>query len=111
MVMTSVIPATRTISVTDAAARGVAGLIKDAEAGADIIVSRRGKPVAAVVSTRQLDQLRSLESDLRDAALVIIRAATDTGLRSSLDDAIAAFGFKRAELESELDADLAAGRE
>lgn len=97
--------------MTDAAARGVAGLIKDAEAGADIIVSRRGKPVAAVISTRQLEQLRSLEGDLRDAAMVIIRAATDTGRRSSLDDAIAAFGFSRAELEAELDADLAAGRE
>jgi len=97
--------------VTDAAARGVAGLIKDAEAGADIIVSRRGKPVAAVISTKQLEQLRSLEGDLRDAAMVIIRAATDTGRRSSLDDAIAAFGFSRAELEAELDADLAAGRE
>lgn len=97
--------------MTDAAARGVAGLIKDAEAGADIIVSRRGKPVAAVISTKQLEQLRSLEGDLRDAAMVIIRAATDTGRRSSLDDAIAAFGFSRAELEAELDADLAAGRE
>jgi prevent-host-death family protein len=105
------VPSGRAISVTDAAARGVAGLIKDAEAGADIIVSRRGKPVAAVISTRQLEQLRSLEGDLRDAAMVIIRAATDTGRRSSLDDAIAAFGFSRAELEAELDADLAAGRE
>jgi len=101
----------RTISVTDATARGVAGLIKDAEAGADIIVSRRGKPVAAVVSTRQLEELRTLEGDLRDAALVIVRAATDTGLRGSLDEAISAFGFSRVELEAELDADLAAGRE
>ncbi|HEY8719962.1 type II toxin-antitoxin system prevent-host-death family antitoxin [Pengzhenrongella sp.] len=109
--MTTFAPSGRTISVTAASARGVAGLIKDAEAGADIIVSRRGKPVAAVVSTRQLDQLRTLEGDLRDAALVIIRAATDTGARGSLDEAIAAFGFSRAELESELDADLAAGRE
>jgi prevent-host-death family protein len=105
------VPSGRAISVTDAAARGVAGLVKDAEAGADIIVSRRGKPVAAVISMRQLEQLRSLEGDLRDAAMVIIRAATDTGRRSSLDDAIAAFGFSRAELEAELDADLAAGRE
>lgn len=109
--MSILVPSGRAISVTDAAARGVAGLIKDAEAGADIIVSRRGKPVAAVISTKQLEQLRSLEGDLRDAAMVIIRAATDTGRRSSLDDAIAAFGFSRAELEAELDADLAAGRE
>ena len=32
-------------------------------------------------------------------------------LESSLDDAIAAFGFDRVELEAELDADLATGRE
>ena len=98
------------ISVTDANARGVAGLIKDAEAGVDVIVTRRGKPVAAVVSTRQLEQIRTLEGDVLDAALAIVRAATDTGLRGSLDDTIAAFGFNRVELEAELDADLAAGR-
>lgn len=98
------------ISVTEASARGVAGLIKDAEAGADVVVSRHGRPVAAVVSTRQLDRLRELESDLRDAALVVVRAATDTGVRISLDDALTAFGFDRAELEAELAADLAAGR-
>src|SRR5659263_673358 len=66
----------RTISVTDAAARGVAGLIKDAEAGADIIVSRRGKPAAAVVSTRRLEELRTLEADLRDAAAGFPRRET-----------------------------------
>lgn len=98
------------ISVTEASTRGVAGLIKDAEAGAEVVVSRHGRPVAAVVSTRQLDRLRELESDLRDAALVVVRAATNTGVRTSLDDALAAFGFDRAELEAELDADLAAGR-
>lgn len=96
------------ISVSEAARRGVAGLIKDAEAGADIVVSRHGKPVAAVVSTRQLDEIHRLEDDLRDAALVILRAATDTGARTSLDDAIAAFGFDRAELEASLGADLTA---
>ena len=99
------------ISVTEAASRGVAGLIKDAEAGADIIVARHGKPVAAVVSKRQLDHIHQAEDDLRTAALVLIRAATDTGLRTSLDDAIAAFGLDRAELEAELDADVAAGRQ
>jgi hypothetical protein len=35
-------------------------------------------------------------ADLRDAALVLVRAATDTGARTSLDDVIAAFGFERA---------------
>lgn len=97
-------------SVTEAASRGVPGLVKDAERGEDVIVSRRGAPVAAVVSMRRLDQLRSLESDLRDIALVLTRAATDTGARTGLDQAINAFGFDRADLEAELDVDLEAGR-
>jgi len=45
---------------------------------------------------------------LRDAALVVVRAATDTGQRYSLDDTITAFGFDRAELEAELETDLTA---
>lgn len=106
-----VLASSRTVSVSDATARGVAGLIKDAENGEDIIVSRHGKPVAAVVSTQHLDALRDLEANLRDAALVLVRAATDTGVRGSLDDAITTFGLDRAELEAELDDDLAAGRE
>ncbi|MBD7919330.1 type II toxin-antitoxin system prevent-host-death family antitoxin [Cellulomonas sp. Sa3CUA2] len=107
----TVLTSARTVSVSDATARGVAGLIKDAERGEDIIVSRHGKPVAAVVSTQHLDALRDLESHLRDAALALVRAATDTGVRGSLDEAITAFGLDRTDLEAELDDDLAAGRE
>jgi prevent-host-death family protein len=99
-----------TISVTAASARGVAGLVRDAEDGHDVVVARRGEPVAAIVGMTRLAQLRELEQDLRSAALVLARAATDSGARVSLDEAIAAFGFDRAELEAELDADLAAGR-
>jgi len=97
--------------VTEAHSLGVAGLVRDAEASGDVIVTRHGRPVAAVVSTRHLDALQTLEDDLRDAALVVVRAATDTGARTSLDEVITTFGFDRAELEAELDADLAAGRE
>lgn len=98
------------IPVSEASRRGIAGLIKDAEAGENIVVARHGRPVAAVVSARQLDRLRELERELRDAALVIVRAATDTGVRTSLDNAMEAFGLDRAELEAELEADQAAGR-
>ena len=97
-----------TLSVTEAAARGVAGLVRDAELGDDVVVARRGKPVACVVSMQRMGQLRELETELRDIALVLTRAATDTGRRISLDDAIEAFGFSRAtELEAELDAEPA----
>ena len=73
-----------------------------------MLVARRGSPVACVVSMRRLEELNELEADLRDIALVLTRAATDTGARVSLDEAIAVFGFDRAELAAELAADLAA---
>ena len=98
------------VSVTDATARGVARLVRDAEDGEDIVVARHGQPVAAVVSMQRLDRLNALEAELRDIALVLARAATDNGRRVSLDEAISAFGFDRDELEAELAADLAAGR-
>lgn len=100
-----------TLSVSEAAAAGVSSLVRDAENGGDVIVARRGHPVAAVVSMRRLDQLRVLEADLRDLALVMTRAATDTGARTGLDEVISSFGFDRAELEAELGRDVAAGRE
>lgn len=101
----------RTLSVTAAAGRGVAGLVKDAEHGEDIIVERHGQPVAAVVSIDHLDELRRLRSDLAGAALVLARELTDTGRRTHLDEAIAAFGLDRAELEAELAAEPTADRE
>src|SRR3954454_22259552 len=98
------------VSVTEAAKCGVPRLVKDVELGEDIVVERHSKAVAAVVSMRHLGELRRLEADLREAALLLSRAATDTGHRTDLDEALNAFGFDRAELEAELDADLAAGR-
>lgn len=40
---------TEYIPVTEASARGIARLAKDAEAGHPVIITRHGKPVAAVV--------------------------------------------------------------
>lgn len=101
----------RTLSVTAATGRGVAGLVKDAERGEDIIVERHGRAVAAVISVDHFDELHRVRTDLTAAALVLAREFSDTGHRTDLNDAIAAFGFDRAELEAELDADIAAGRE
>lgn len=99
------------VSVTEAATRGVSKLVRDAERGEDVVVERHGKAVAAVVSMRHLDEIRRLENDLHDSVLLLARVATDTGVRTDLDEAFTSFGFDRAELEAELDADLAAGRE
>lgn len=98
------------LSVTAASERGVSGLLKDAESGRDIVVERHGRPVAAIVGMRRLAELSELEADLRSAALVLSRAATDDGRWTDLDEVIAAFGFERAELESELEAELGQNR-
>lgn len=97
------------ISVTDASRRGIARLVADAEAGAGVVVERRGTPAAAVIGMNRLHSILKREDDLRSAALVLARAATDTGNRVPLDDVMAAFGFDRRELEAELDAEIAAG--
>jgi prevent-host-death family protein len=86
------------LSVTEATQRGVAGLVAEAEQGVDLVVTRRNHPVAAVVSISRLELLEAAESDLRDLALVLARAATDTGRRTSLDDVLAAFGHTRDSL-------------
>ncbi|GAA2722279.1 prevent-host-death family protein [Actinocorallia aurantiaca] len=88
----------REVTVTEATRRGVAGLVADAEQGADLVVTRRHHPVAAVVSMRRLAELEQAEADIRDLALVLARAATDSGRRTSLDDVIAAFGHTEESL-------------
>jgi hypothetical protein len=43
--------------------------------------------------------LEETESDLRDLALVLARAVTDAGGRTSIDDVLQAFGQTRESLE------------
>ncbi|MGP3963358.1 type II toxin-antitoxin system prevent-host-death family antitoxin [Nonomuraea sp. 3N208] len=86
------------LSVTEAAQRGVARLVADAEQGTDLVVTRRHQPVAAVVSIRRLNELEEAAADLRDLALVLARSVTDTGERVSLDEVLAAFGHTRESL-------------
>jgi antitoxin (DNA-binding transcriptional repressor) of toxin-antitoxin stability system len=86
------------LSVTEATQRGVAGLVSDAEKGADVVVTRRQRPVAVVVGVGRLTEIEEAVSDLHDLALVLVRASTDTGRRTSLDDVITAFGHTRESL-------------
>jgi antitoxin (DNA-binding transcriptional repressor) of toxin-antitoxin stability system len=88
------------VSVTEATQRGVAGLVADAEAGSDLVVTRRHRPVAAVVSMDRLAEIDEAAADLRDLALVLARAVTDTGRRTSLDDVLEAFGQTRESLDA-----------
>lgn len=86
------------LSVTEAAQRGVARLVADAESGADLVVTRRHQPVAAVVGIRRLEELEQAAADLRDLALVLARSAADNGRRTSINEVLAAFGHDRASL-------------
>ncbi|HEY2670489.1 MAG TPA: hypothetical protein VGJ07_08960 [Rugosimonospora sp.] len=101
----TVLDEAREITVTEATQRGVAGLVADAEQGSDLIVTRRHQPVAAVVSIRRLTELEEAATDLRDLALVLARAATDDGHRTSLNDVLAAFGHSRESLSALPDGD------
>ena len=99
------------VSFAEAATRGVPNLVRAAEHGEDIVVERHGKAVAAVVSVAHLKAIKDLESDLRESVLLLSRLAIDSGDRTDLDDVISTFGFNRAELDAELEADIAAGHE
>ena len=106
----TLLPSLETVSVTEASERGVSAIVRAAGEGHDIVVERHGQAIAAIVGMRRLGEIAELEADLRSAALVLTRLTTDDGRRTDLDAVIAAFGFDRAELEAELDADIAAGR-
>jgi prevent-host-death family protein len=98
------------VTVTEASRLGVSDLVRRASEGHDIVVEKHGTPVAAVIGLARFEQLEDLEADLRSAALVLSRLATDNGVRIGLDEVIDSLGFNRAELEAELEADLRAGR-
>lgn len=86
------------LAITEASRRGVSRLVADAENGHATILRRHSEPVAAVIGYQELLRLQSLERDLVDVALVLSRAATDSGRRTSLDDVIESFGYSRQEL-------------
>lgn len=91
------------MSISNASSTGVSGLVSRAEAGDTVSLARHGRVVAEIVSAEEIAALRRDRETLRDAALITARLATDTGVRTDLDQAMAAFGLDRTELEAELD--------
>lgn len=87
----------REVSITEATQRGVAGIISDAEAG-DIIVTRRDRPVAAIVRVGRIERIQEVLDDLRDLTLAASRVLTDDGARISFDDLLTAYGLSREDL-------------
>lgn len=86
--------------ITEGQKRGLSRLAADAEQGNATLLKRRGVPVAAVVGYGELQRIANIERDLIDVALVLTRAATDSGRRTSLDDVIERFGFTREDLNA-----------
>ena len=58
----AVIDAANMISFTEAGKRGLSALVREAEAGADQIVMRNNRAVAAVISIDRLEHLQQLEA-------------------------------------------------
>lgn len=87
------------ISITEASERGISKLAAAAAAGQATILRRRADRIAGIVSYEEVLRLDALERDLTDLALVLARAATDTGERTSLDEVIEAAGYTREQLE------------
>ena len=86
----------REVSVTQATQRGVAGLGRRCGGGLGSGGDAAPSPYRAVVSMGRLAELEEAAGDLRDLALVLARAVTDTGRRTSLDDILHAFGQARS---------------
>jgi hypothetical protein len=94
------------MSVSEANALGVAGLIEAAETHGRKVLVRDNKAVAAVIPIGRLEELEAIEDaedDLLDLALALARQLTTPGPRTSLDDVLREFGYSREELR-ELDA-------
>lgn len=84
------------ISVTDANAKGISKLVNEASNGHEFILIRNNKPAAAIIGIDKLERLQRLEEwedDIKLLTLAVVRSATDTGERVSLEDAAARFGI------------------
>ncbi len=91
----------RMLGISEANSRGLSKLVQDAEIGRECVLMRNSKPVAAVVPFRKLerlDELETVEDDLRLLAITLTRVLTDSGHRSTFDDVLAHFGLDEADL-------------
>ncbi len=89
------------ISVQDASDMGISKLLALAEQGHVKIVLRHNRPVAAVMSISQLEDVQAAMEDLVDAAAAEARVALSGGKRIGLDDVLDRFGYTREELRQD----------
>ena len=96
-----------TLSVTEASAIGVSGIIKALDGHeCPVILERHGKPVAKLISIEEADALDDLEEDLRLAALALSRSVPPPVSNVSLRDLAEEFGFDFDELVTEVEAEM-----
>lgn len=89
------------ISITDASRQGVSKLVSEASAGRELVLIKNNKPVAVIVGIEKLERLQQIEEDIKLLAMAVVRSATDTGQRVTLNDAAARFGIDLNELAAE----------
>lgn len=89
------------ISVTEASRQGVSKLVSEASAGRELILIKNNKPAAVILGIEKLERLQRLEEDIRLLTMAVVRAATDTGERVTLEDAATRFGIDLNELVAE----------
>jgi prevent-host-death family protein len=86
---------TKQISVAEAKAT-FSACIKEAEAGGEVVITRHGRPVAAVVSLSELERLRQQSSEDERGGLLSLVGLDPTGeLTSALDDIVQHRGLPR----------------
>ncbi len=80
---------------------GISKLLALAEQGQVKIVLRHNRPVAAVMSISQLEDVQAAMEDLADAAAAEARVALSGGQRIGLDEVLDHFGYTREELRQD----------
>lgn len=97
--LTSLLDGSEHISVSEASYRGISNLIATV-ADHSIFIENHGKAQAMVLSIARVAELNAMAEDLRDLVLVLSRAATDSGNRTTFDDVLVAFDLTRDDLRT-----------
>lgn len=88
------------ISVSDASKKGTSWLVSEAERGRTMLVMRNAEPAAVVTNVETVERLEAIDEvteNLKLMTLVLVREATDSGARHSLDDVIEELGIDEGD--------------
>lgn len=91
------------LSVSDLSSN-VSKVVTSASLGTTHVILKNNKPTAAVIdmeSAERLAHIDEIEEDLKLLTVALVRMASDTGVRHSLDDVAAEFGIDLGELRED----------